>query len=125
MKGLTKIFEAVITILMVVTVFIYFFGKIEELPGFETANWQLRGFNSLKILDKNNQLRQYALANDTEAIENQLSSLLPAEVNYKIIICNTTCENPGISAEKLTSVSYFIAGDISNFQAKEIILYMW
>jgi hypothetical protein len=125
MKGLMKSFEAVIAILMVAAVFIYFFRGVEQLPEFETTNWQLKGFNSLKTLDKNNQLRQYALANDTQTIEGQLSSLLPAEVSYRIVVCNATCGNPGITSSKLTSVNYFIAGDIENFQPKQIVLYMW
>jgi hypothetical protein len=125
MKGLMKSLEAVIAILMMLTFFIYFFRGAEQLPEFETINWQLKGFNSLKTLDKNNQLRQYAIANDTQTIESQLASLLPAETSYKIIICNATCGNPGITSEKLTSVSYFIAGDLANFQPREIVLYMW
>jgi hypothetical protein len=125
MKGLMKSFEAVIAILIVLGVFIYFFGVAEQLPEFESINWQLKGFNSLKVLDENNQLRQYTIANNTQAIENQLFSLLPTELNYKVVVCGATCENPEIAAEKLTSVSYFIAGDISNFQPRQIVLYMW
>lgn len=125
MKGIMKSLEAVIAILMVLVIFVYFFRGTEPLPEFETINWQLKGFSSLKTLDKNNQLRQYALTNDTQTIESQLSSLLPTEVSYKIIICNVTCGSPGIISEKLTSVSYFVAGDLANFQPRQIILYMW
>lgn len=125
MKGLMKSLEAVIAILMVVAVFIYFFRGGEQLPEFETINWQLKGFNSLKILDNQNQLRQYVLDDDVQTIENKLLPLLPSGVSYKVVICEATCENPGITSEKLTSVNYFITGDLANFQPKQIVLYMW
>jgi hypothetical protein len=125
MKGIMKVLEAVFAILMIVTVFIYFYSGNEQLQGFETINWQLKGFNSLKSLDNNNELRQYVVANDSSTIESKLSSMLPGEVSYKIYICNATCGGPGVSSEKLTSVSYFVAGNIGNLQSREVVLYMW
>lgn len=121
-----KTLEAVLAVILVLGVFIYFYRGTEQLPEFETINWQLKGFNALKTLDKNNQLRQYAISNDTVTIESELSSLMPAEVTYKVIVCSqTSCGGLGITSERLTSISYFIAGDLANFQARQIILYMW
>lgn len=120
-----KTLEVIISILMIITIFITFFRGPEQLPEFESINWQLKGFNSLKTLDNNNELRQYAVINDTQTIENKLSSLLSSEVGYKVAVCNQTCINPSISAKKLVSVSYYITGDLANYQPREIVLYMW
>lgn len=125
MKGLLKSLEAVIAILMILTVYVTFFAPKEPLPEFETINWRVRAFNALTILDENNELRLYALANDTTTIENKLQNLLPVERSYHVVVCNETCLTPNITADKITSVTYFIAGRIGNIQPKQVVLYVW
>lgn len=125
MKGILQSLEAVLSILMVLTFFAIFFMSKESFPEFETLNWKIKGFNSLKALDDSNRLRQYALTNDSLRINESLQSLLPSNINFDVRICSTTCINPNISAEKVVSVSYFIAGNESKLEPREIVLYMW
>jgi len=125
MKGMLQSLEAVIGILMVLTVYVTFFAPKEQLPEFETINWRSRAFDALSVLDENNELRLYALANDTTTIENKLLALLPVERSCLVVVCNETCPTPNITANKITSVAYFIAGRIGNIQPKQIILYVW
>lgn len=117
--------EAVMAILMVLAVFVIMFASKESLPEFETVSWKLKGFTSLKALDDSNELRLYALTNDTQRIEEKLQNLLPPNANFDVWICSGTCINPDITAEKLISVSYLIAGNASGFGPREIVLYMW
>lgn len=123
-KGILQSLEAVIAILMILAFFVIFFVVKEPLPGFETVSWKLKGFNSLKALDDNNELRQYALTNNTLRIKEKLQGLL-SPMNYEIMICSDTCVYPNITAEKLVSVSYLIAGNINSFSPREIVLYLW
>ncbi|MDI6798499.1 MAG: hypothetical protein QMD12_00670 [Candidatus Aenigmarchaeota archaeon] len=124
-KGVLQTLEAVIAILMTLTFFVIFFAPREGLPEFETISWKLRGFNALKILDKNNELRQYAMANNTQAIKERLQYLLPSNLNYEVVICEQSCPNPNIEAEKLASVNYIIAGNLTSIRPILIVLYVW
>jgi len=110
---------------MILAAFVILFSPKEVLPEFETVSWKLKGFSSLKALDDNNELRLYALTNNTQRIKEKLQSLLPSNVNFDVIICSGACVNPNITAEKLVSVSYLIAGNTTNFAPREIVLYMW
>ena len=125
MKGLLKSLESIIAVLIVFTVFITYFAVKEPLPEFETINWQLKGFNSLQTLDETNQLYSYVKANDTDGLESRLSTLLPKEINYKVLICGTNCPSPGVESEKLTSIAYVTAGEINNFQPMQVVIYIY
>ena len=125
MKGILQSLEAVISILMVLAFFVIFFISKEPYPEFETVNWKVRGFNSLKALDESNRLREFALTNNSLRINESLQGLLPTYIDFDIRICDKTCVNPNISAERIVAVSYFIAGNESGLNPREIVLYMW
>lgn len=124
-KGISQSLEAIIAILMILTIFVISYSSKESLPEFETVSWKLKGFNSLKVLDENNELREYALANNTLAIKERLQSLLPTYLNYEVVVCDETCPILNIESEKLVTVSYFISGNTNTFDPKQIVLYMW
>ncbi len=124
-KGLLQSFEAIIAILMILTVFIMYYGPIQPLPEFRGINRKLRGFEALKALDNNNELRSYAIANDTKSIESKLYNLLPRNLNYEVFVCEANCGYPNIASESLVSVVYVLAGNISSFKPVQVVLYMW
>jgi hypothetical protein len=125
MKGVYKSLEALIAILFVLTVYFYLFNSSEKIPEPETVLWKMRGFEGLKVLDESNKLANYALANETEKIEDDLREILPVGINYKVSICSQNCPSISVRAEKVVSVSYFIAGNVTDVEPKEILLYMW
>ena len=120
-----KILEAVIAILMILTTVVVYFGSKESFPEFESTNRGMRAFHALKVLDQNNKLRLDVIANNTRNIENNLRSLIPSEINLQVFVCQTSCGKPAIQSEKMASVIYLVAGDIDDFKARQIILYMW
>jgi hypothetical protein len=124
-KGVTQSLEAVITILMVLTIFALIFTSRQANPQSELARWKLMGFNAVKSLDEDGQLRYYVLANDTQAIKEKLGGLMPAGVDFDVFICGSTCALPNASAERIASASYLLAGDAGNFSPKELVLYIW
>jgi hypothetical protein len=125
MKGVSKVLEVSIAILVVVSAYLYLFGSGEKVPDSELTTWKMRGFEALKALDESNKLATNALANETEKIEADLEEILPIGLNYKVIICPQTCPKININSEKVTSVSYFVAGNVTNVEPREILLYMW
>ncbi len=125
MKGVLKSFEAIVAILAIVTTFFLLFGKVESFPELEIAIWKMRGHAALEALDRKEELATFALANDTEAIKARLSPLLPIGINYEVVICENSCPIFKASSEKITSVSYFVAGNGSILKAREIVLYLW
>ncbi len=125
MKGLLKTFEAIMAILAILIIFVIFFLSSQSLPEFETVNMRVRGFQALKLLDDNGELRKFVITNDTVTIKNKLSQILSPSTNFDVNICQLNCTSLGIQADKLTTVSYLIAGDYNNFALRQIILYMW
>lgn len=125
MKGLMRSFEAVIAILIITTTFFILFSTSEPVPEFDTINWRLNGFNALQSLDERGELTNAALSNDVNGIKTNLSTLLPTNLNYDLVICSETCPSVSINSEKITSVHYFIPGNITNVQGREVILYLW
>jgi hypothetical protein len=97
----------------------------EKIPDLELVLWKNRGFEALKALDDSNKLSSYVLSNNTEKIQDELSGLLPIGVNYKVLICDQTCPSLKLSSEKVASVSYFVAGNATHVEPREVLLYMW
>ena len=125
MKGISKVLETVIAILMVLVVYVTVFSTSIVPPDFESINIQLKAFAALQNLDQNNELRTYALQNDATTISNKLADILPSNINYQVSICGMTCTAPVINSTRTFSVSYIISGDYGNFNPKQIIIYMW
>ena len=124
-KGILQSLEAAMAALMILTALAIVFSSKENIPEFETVSWKSKGFNSLKTLDDSNELRLYALTNNTQIIVEKLQNLLPSNVNFDVKICSSNCTLPNITAEKIVSVSYLISGNVTTFNPKEIFLYMW
>ena len=124
-KGILKILEAIIAILIIFTVFITYYGAKDSMPEFQTINWQLKAYNALDSLDNTNDLRSYALANNSLAIENKLQPLMPPDANYQVMICDVECGKPNVATEKMITINYMIAGDVNIFQPRQIVIYMW
>jgi len=120
-----KILEAVIAILMILTVVVIYFGSNESFPEFESVSRGMRGFYALKVLDQSNKLRSDAIENNTKSIENNLRPLIPGEINFQVFVCQTACGKPSAQTESMVSVTYLISGDIDNFKSRQILLYMW
>ncbi len=125
MKGILQSLEAVIAILAVLTVFITFYSGKDVIPEFDTVNWKARGLDALKALDDSNRLRDVIVTNDTSALKDRLSSLLPSQLNYDVVICERNCGKPDVQSDKLTSVVYLVSGDLNNYLPRQIILYLW
>lgn len=125
MKGITSVLEVAITILMVIVVYVLVFSATLIPPDFETINLQLSAINSLQTLDANNELRPYVMLNDTTNITNKLSNLMPANVNLFVAICRSSCAAPPTNSSRVASVDYLVAGDVTNFNPQQVIVYVW
>jgi hypothetical protein len=125
MKGLTKVLEVALSIIMILVIYVTVFSSSTAIPDFESINIQLKAINSLQNLDQNNELRSLVLQNDTATISNELAPLLPANINYLVNICGISCTAPIINSTRTFSVSYIVSGDIGNYNPKQVIVYMW
>jgi len=125
MKGILKTFESVVAILTVITAFLILFGAGEKIPDVETVTWKSRGFDALKSLDDESELASWTLANDTSSMKTELASLLPLGINYDVVVCTQTCPSFSISSEKIATVNYFVAGNVTDINPREVVLYLW
>ena len=125
MKGITKVFEAIISILIILTMFITFYRADPATTGFDVAKWRLQGLNALKSLDGSNELRGAAYANDTAAIEARLDRFIPQNLEYAVQVCSLNCTKPTIDARTATSVEYLVSSSPNNYAPRQIVLLMW
>ena len=65
------------------------------------------------------------MVDDTTSIKNELSSILPVNLNYDVVLCEQVCSKPTMSSDKIASVTYLLAGDFGNVTPKQVVLYMW
>ena len=120
-----KTFEALIAILLITTFFVVYYSTRDTLPEFDTVNRQIRGFDALKSLDESNKLRGYVTSNDVTGLTAALESLMPANLFYRVIICNPDCTAPTLPSQKATSVAYFVGGDVNSISPKLVVVYIW
>ena len=125
MKGLLRVFEAIIAILTIITAMAIFYGASAQIPDFDTVNWRVMGLGALKNLDDSNQLRKFVLLNDTTSIKNKLSSLISGDLNFDVVLCRVSCNALNIVSEKVSTVSYFISGNVTTISPYQIVLYIW
>lgn len=125
MKGILKVLEVIIAVIAVLIVYLIVFSAPVVPPDFESINFELEAFNSLKLLDQNNELRVAAMQNDTTTIANKLSNLLPSNINIRVSVCGSSCSAPVINSTRIFTVGYIISGDVGNFNPKQVIVYMW
>jgi hypothetical protein len=125
MKGITKVFESIIAILIILTIFITFYRADPITTGFDVAKWRLQGLNALKSLDGSNELRGAAYANDTATIEARLDKFIPPNLDYTVQVCSLNCTKPTINARTATSVEYLISSSPNNYAPRQIVLLMW
>ena len=129
MKGQLFTLEAAIAILMILIIIVFLFSNPPESPEFNKINYKLKIYNGLKILDETGRLSTYVSNNDANAIQNGLKPYVSNIQNYKVVIFNQSTnitQKPSLFNEsEVISVSYFLAGDIDNYQPRDVRVYLW
>ncbi len=123
MKGLFRTFEVIISIIIIMFAFIFFYTNQNIIVEFD-GNYEKIGIESLKTLDYGNQLHYYTLKNDTESIRNLILPNFPPIVDIFIQICDINCNVPTLNAKETKSIHYFISGSPNNINNREIILFV-
>jgi hypothetical protein len=126
MKGFLYTYEAIIAVSILFLVIFLFYRSLPT-PELSELNYKLSGFDGLEMLEKG-ELRKYTLDNDVTSIKNGLIPYIPSTLSYDIVIYNKTSNLtsiPTIESEKIITVSYFLAGDVGNYSAREVRLYIW
>ena len=129
MKGALYTLEAVIAILMILFIVVFLFRNPTTSPEYQIVNYKLKVYNALKLLDTTGELNMYALNSDATTIRSKLQPFIPITVNYDVAIYNQTTnitEKPSLeNLSDVISVSYFISGDLDNYQPRDVRVYLW
>jgi len=128
MKGSFYTIEAAIAATMMVVTLIFFFQRAPETLELSKANYKVKIYDALKISDDVGDLRKNALGNNATAIESELSSYIPAYLDYSVTVYNKTSNLtavPDINADNIITVSYFLAGKVGNYTAREVRVFAW
>jgi competence protein ComGC len=125
-KGQMQTIEALISVAIIslIIFILYFITPVSQEVS--QINRKIDAYNALKVLDQSRNLRQYALQSNATKIEELLLPFLKS--NYKVVLYNQTgniTEIPKIDSKNIASVSYIIAGDLSNYKLIEIRVYLW
>lgn len=126
MKGISFTFEAAIASILLLSVIIFFFKPLQSSQTSE-LNHKVAAYNGLKISDEAGRLRENALENNATAIKNDLSTYI-SYLDYDVVIYNKTSNltaTPSVSIKDVISVSYFLAGDVGNYSANEVRVFLW
>jgi hypothetical protein len=126
MKSQIHIIEVVIACVLIAGVFALFVYKPPASPELTELNYKLDALNGLKMLDESGSLRKYVLEKNAAAIKELLVPYIT--INYEVVLFNETTNLtsiPSFPTTEILSVSYFLAGDIGNFTASEIKVYLW
>ena len=126
MKGITYTLEAVIAAIFLMLSLVFFF-KPMDIPDTSEFSYKKMAYDSLKVLNEGGRLREYTLDNDATSIKNDLATYI-SYLDYDVVIYNKTLNLtaiPSITADDVITVSYFLAGDVGNYSAKEVRLFVW
>lgn len=124
-KGISHILEAIIAVTILMLALVFYFRPLNFSQTYE-INYKIDAYNGLKIMEETGKLREYALADNATAIKNDLLPYI--YLDYEVVIYNKTSNLttiPSITADDIISVSYFLAGDIANYSAKEVKVLLW
>lgn len=113
--------ESIFSVIILIA-FLISLGTIYIIPPSE-PNMSLKGYEILKNLDDQNELRSYAVDNDWSGLN---SIITIAGYNHTIKICNYqgTCSGGEALGDSIWTSIYLISGD-SAYQPKEIRLLIW
>ena len=123
-KAQFKTLEAILAAFFLLSFVAWFLGQAPKLPETESLDAELKILRTLKILDQNNELREYVYTNNTTVIEGKLYTYIPINLYYKVLICENSCIY-NVQAGNVYTTSYFLSGDLNNFSNREVLIYAW
>jgi hypothetical protein len=126
MKGINFMIEVAISII-ILSLGLFLLTKNYEKP-ILISKYRVEVFQALVSLDKNNNLRRFALENDATSINNTISQLLNKNIKHHVVIYNessNTSAIPQIESKNIVVVDYLISGDFGNFSPRKIKVFIW
>lgn len=124
MKGINFMIEVAISLLLLSSSLILLYRNYQKTEIIEKQKFET--FNSLFNLDKKNQLRNYALENDVNSIQNILSKTL--KFNFYVVLFNKTTNTtiiPDIKSNDTVIVDYHISGIYGEYSPRIIKVFLW
>ena len=134
-KGILLTLESVVAILMILFIVVLTYKNPREVASSKNVDLKLKVFDGLDALEKNGKLRKAVINNDAATIKNHLDPFIPDYVTYDVVIYNST-QNSSIAnttnypatvdnQSYVIVVSYLIAGDVENYTARDVRVFMW
>jgi len=129
MKGALYTLEVVISILMIFVIVVFLFQNPPASPDYQIANYKLKAYNALKLLDTTGELNMYTSNSDANSIREKLQPFIPVTVSYDVVIFNQTTNitnKPSfVNVTDVISVSYFVSGELDDYQPRDVRVYLW
>jgi len=129
MKGQIYMLESAIAIMMILVIVIFLFQNPPTPPEYKRVNYKLKAYNALEVLEETGELRDKVMDNNVTFIVDKLNSSLPNFLNFTVVIFNDTTNittKPSLANEsEILSVSYLLAGDLDNYQPRDVRVYIW
>ena len=121
MKGIWYMLEALLAGIILITFLVTLKAVYLSMTPQEEASTE--AYITLKELDENGLLRDYAVANDYNSLNNEISLYY---YNHSVEICNSqgSCFGEKPESENVWVGSYIISGS-SGFAPRTVKLYLW
>lgn len=123
-RGFLHVFEVVFAITMMVVLATTIYPPTARQD--RIGGYRHMGFQALEYLDGASLLRQSAVLNDPQAIEQELRTFFPPEVGYSVEVCDVSgaCTNANVPDADTAVGAYYIAGN-GTYSPREVRLYLW
>ncbi|MBN2042256.1 MAG: hypothetical protein JW754_00455 [Candidatus Aenigmarchaeota archaeon] len=120
-KGFWRMFESIVAV-SILMVFVLSLS-IQYVREPAEPIMKIRGYEILENMDKNDKLRGYVMAGDSDGIN---SAIVIGGYNHSIEICDYsgTCNGTYPDAENIWLSVYYVAGE-NTYDPREVKLYIW
>ncbi len=134
-KGVLLTVEAVIAILMILFVVVFIYKNPTQVATLRDVDLKTKAYDGLVALERNGDLRKGVIENDATKIKNDLDPFIPDFVTFDVVLYNSTQNTTKANTTNYPStidsqsyvlvVSYLVAGDIENYTARDVRVFMW
>lgn len=134
-KGILLTVEAVFAILMILFIIVFIYKNPREVATLRDIDLKTKAYDGLVALERSGDLRKAVIDNDATKIENDLDPFIPDYVTHRVVLYNSTQNSTIANTTNYPStiddqsyvlvVSYLVAGDVDNYAARDVRVFMW
>jgi len=126
MKGYIYTLEVLVAASLIFVSLMFVFRSSPLKPQLEISLIKQQGFDALKYIDNEGNLKKYVSEADEKELEDELKDILIKTIKFETEICETECSQRNVpGGQAIIIVDYYVSGYRSSYDYKKVRLYMW